>query len=135
MKDMEGEGRINLSILDTKPKLDLSNMDSGIVFDHDDGSSMGSLTTRAYINNSIAGDVNQNGSTVMNSFADATKLSTAPNNDAEGSSIPPETTESKGGPSTEDASAAILSNSGWGRSTWAPSKGPSACQSDSREER
>ena len=66
MKAIHGEGWIDLLILDAKPKLDLGNMDSGIVFDHGSGASMGSLATRAHMNNNMAGGVNQNGNMAVN---------------------------------------------------------------------
>ena len=68
MKDMEGEDWIDLSILDAEMKLDIGNMDSEVVLDHDNGASTGSLTTRAYTNNNMAGVVDQNGKTVVSSF-------------------------------------------------------------------
>ena len=68
MKDMEGEDWIDLSILDAEMKLDIGNMDSEVVFDHDNGASMGSLTTRAYMNNNMPGVVDQNGKTVVSGF-------------------------------------------------------------------
>ena len=34
MQDIDGKGWIDLLILDAKPKLDLGNLDSGVVFDH-----------------------------------------------------------------------------------------------------
>ena len=111
VKYIKGEDWVDLLVLDAKPKLDLGNMDSGIIFDHDiNRASISSLTTRVYTNNNMAGGIFQNGSTVVSGFAATTKFSIAPTNDADGSS-PPETNKSNGDPSTEDTAAALSSNS------------------------
>ena len=74
MRDIEGEDRLDLSILDAEPMLNLGNMDSGIIFDHDKGASMGSITTNVYINNNMAVSINKNVSMVVNGFSAATEL-------------------------------------------------------------
>ena len=79
MRDIEGEDRLDLSILDAEPMLNLGNMDSGIIFDHDKGASMGSITTNVYINNNMAVSINKNVSMVVNGFSATTKLISAPN--------------------------------------------------------
>ena len=58
MLDLE-EDWIDMSILDNTATLEIGNMDSGVIFDHDDGdNSMSSVTTAAFaINNMPAGTV------------------------------------------------------------------------------
>ena len=46
MRYIEGEDWLDPSILDAKPKLNIGSMDSGIIFNHDDGASMGLMTTK-----------------------------------------------------------------------------------------
>ena len=72
MRYIKGEDWLDLLILDAKPKLDLGNMDSGIIFDHDDGASMGSIPTRVYMNNNMAVSTNKNGNTVINGYSATT---------------------------------------------------------------
>ena len=109
MRDIEGEDWIDLSILDAKPKLDLGNMDSGIIFDHDDGASMGSIPTRVYMNNNMAVITKKNGNMAVNGFTATTKLSSDPN-DLENinDSNPSTTTELE-----EGVEAATPGNSAW----------------------
>ena len=67
MKDIEGGDRLDLLILDAEPKLDLRNMDPGIIFDHDNNASMGLMRTNVYMNNNMAGGT-KNGNTATNTF-------------------------------------------------------------------
>ena len=109
MEDTEGEDWLDLSILDAKPKLDLSNMNSDIIFYHNNGSPIGSMTTNVYMNTNMAGGTNQNGNTVANGFAAAKKLSSVHNDvDNNNSSNPTETNKSK-----EGEAAATPSNGIW----------------------
>ena len=76
-------------------------MDSGIIFDHDDRASMGSMMTKVYMNNNMAASTNRHGNMVVNSFSATRKLISAPNNPHNSNSPnPPMTTESMEG---EDA--------------------------------
>ena len=79
MRDIEREDCLNLSILDAESKLDLGNMNSGIIFDHDDGASMGLMTPKVYMNNNMVDSPNKNGDTVVNGFSATTKLISTPN--------------------------------------------------------
>ena len=78
MKETTGEDWLDLSILDAEAKPDLVNMDSGIIFDHDDGASMDSMMTNIYMNNNMAIGTNKNGNTVVNGSLAATKLPSNP---------------------------------------------------------
>ena len=72
MKAIHGEGWIDLLILDAKPKLDLNNLySSGVVFNHDDGASIGSLTTKTCTTNNMAGGGNHKGRHMVSGFAAA----------------------------------------------------------------
>ena len=77
LKDMLGEDWIDMSILDGKIALDIGAMDSGLIFNHDNEVSMGSMNTKAYmIKNNMAGTSDKNVRITV--FAATKKYSTTP---------------------------------------------------------
>ena len=56
MQDMVRKDWIDMSILEGEVTLDISIMDSGVIFDHDENVSLGSMNTKGYmIKNTMAG--------------------------------------------------------------------------------
>ena len=110
MKDINGKGWIKLSILNAGPKLDLGNLDSVVIFDHNNGASMGSLATKLYTTNNMAGGGNSKSNHVVSSFTAAIKSTIAPNNEFNGN-VTPDTNGAEENPSTGVVAAAFPSNS------------------------
>ena len=65
-------------ILENETTLDISAMDSGVIFDHDDNISLSSVNTKEYTTkNTMAGVAYNNGKITVNGFHVARNLTTA----------------------------------------------------------
>ena len=87
---MVWEDWIDMSIIESTATLDIGAVDSRVIFDHDNSNtSMGSVNTRVYMNNSTpAGVKHSNGTTTVNGFAAARKLTGPPMDQNEGTESP-----------------------------------------------
>ena len=99
-------------ILDVKPKLDCGMIDSGIIFDHNEVTSMCSINTCVYIANLSGGRILRSNEQTVKGLAAATTTNTTPT-DINGGCATSKTPTSGG--SHDGTRAAKLSGKGAGK--------------------
>ena len=96
MKDTDGKDWTDMSILNTKPKLDCGVIDSCTILYHNEATSMGSMCTQTYMANMSGESPQKINEHMVTGFAVATATGTTPMNINNGNA--PSTTIKSGGP-------------------------------------
>mmetsp|Transcript_14629 Transcript_14629/g.26490 ORF Transcript_14629/g.26490 Transcript_14629/m.26490 type:complete len:187 (-) Transcript_14629:636-1196(-) len=97
-------------ILENEQKLNRGIMESGVIFNHDAATSMGSMTTKVYMANLAGNSPSKINANVVKDFSAATATRPAPMNTTPDNTAPSATTASRGTPATGATAAEPTSN-------------------------